>query len=153
MNLERARVAGPALLERIAFRGHPMVLALHPTTIEITTDDHLTKRGDCIVGVGADKGCAGLAAETKLALSRADSKVLFRLVVGGESFDFVGRGDPRLTLTNPHDMVIRRSDYVSDRTLAVRATAAAKDMPRPMVRLLKDPNATGYLEIGVGGFD
>ncbi len=141
------------LVERIAFRGHPMVLALHPTTIEITMDTHLTRRGDCIVGVAAEKGCAGLGSEAKQALCSLDSKVSMSIVVGDQRFGLEGRGDPRLTLTHQHDIVIRRSDFVSDRTLAVRASAAAKDIPRGMVRILKDPEAVGYLEIGVERLD
>jgi hypothetical protein len=153
MKIERESLERSSLLERIAFHGHPMVLALHPTTIEITTDSHLTRRGDCIVGVAAEKGCEGLRTETKRALGRLNSRVSMRIVVEDQSFALVGMGDPRLTLTHPHDIVIRKSEYVSDRTLAVRASAAAKDIPRGLVRLLRDPNATGYLEIGVEGFD
>jgi len=47
-------------------------------------------------------------------------------------------------------MVIRKSDFISDRTLAVRADAAARDLPRGMVRALKDPRTVGRLEIEVG---
>ncbi len=149
MRVEHKTLERGVLLERIAFHGHPMVLALHPTTIEITTESHLTRRGDCIVGVAAEKGCAGLSAEMKQALAKSNAKVSIRIVVDDQSFELAGRGDPRLTLTHQHDIVIRKSDYVSDRTLAVRANAAAKDIPRGMVRTLRDPSATGYLEIGV----
>jgi len=147
------RVEKRLLLERIAFRGHPMVLALHPMTIEVTTDTRLTSRGDCIVGVAAEKGCEGLRSETKRALASSDARVSLRMVVAGQSFAFEARGDPRLTLTHPHDIVIRKSDYVSDRTLVVGADAAAKDIPRGMVRLLRNPETTGYLEIEVAGLD
>lgn len=153
MKSEHQRVERPALLERISFRGHPMVLALHPTTIEITTDSHLTRRGDCIIGVAAEKGCDGLRTETKHALGRQDARVSIRIAVADQTFKLEARGDPRLTLTHPHDIVIRKSDFVSDRTLAVRAGAAAKDIPRGMVRLLRDPETTGYLEVGMEGFD
>jgi hypothetical protein len=153
VKVEHQRVERQAILERIAFHGHPMVLALHPTTIEITTDNHLTRRGDCIVGVAAEKGCDGLRTETKRALARSDAKVSIRIVVSDQAFELEGRGDPRLTLTHPHDIVIRKSDYVSDRTLAVKANAAAKDIPRGMVRLLRDPSTTGLLEMEVEGFD
>jgi hypothetical protein len=137
------------LVERVAFRGHPMVLALHPTTIEVTTDTHLTRRGDCIVGVAADHGCAGLASATKRALASRSSRVKLRLVTDEYVFELNASGDPRLTLTNPHDIVIRKSEWISDRTLAVRATAAAKDIPRVMVSALRDPNASGFLEFEV----
>ena len=126
-----------------------MVLALHPTTIEITTESHLTRRGDCIIGVAAEKGCAGLGTETKRALCRANARILIGIEVAGETFRLEARGDPRLALTHPHDIVIRKSDYVSERTLALKANAAAKDIPRPIVRALRDPSVGGHLEIGV----
>jgi uncharacterized protein len=141
---------GETLLERIPFRGHPKVSALHPTTIEITMEDHLTERGDCIVGVGAQKGCAQLSEGVKAGIRRASSTVILRLVVGSESFAVKAAGDPRLTLSHPHEIVVRKSDFVSDRTVAVRADAAARDIPRSMVARLRNPASVGFLEIEVG---
>lgn len=140
---------GGVLIEEVRFRGHPLVRSSHPTTIEITTEEYLTENGDCIIGVGATKGCAQLDDRIKDALRRSSSSVTFRIVVGSLSFSVKARGDSRLELSHPHDMVIRRSDFVSDRTLAVRADAAARDIPRDLVHLLKDPTTEGRLEIGV----
>jgi len=133
----------------ISFRGHPNVLSTHPTTIEVTSENHLTKRGNCIIGVGASKGCAQLGDQVKEGLKRKGSKVTMRILVGGHAFQVNARGDPRLELSHPHDMVIRKSDFVSDRTLAVRADAASMDIPREMVRLLRNPESVGRLEIEV----
>jgi hypothetical protein len=147
--------SGPLLSQRrravdaVAFRGHPMVTSRHPTTIEVTTEEHLTLNGDCIIGVGASKGCAQLTDEVKEGLRKKGSKVTLRILVGGLAFRVNARGDPRLDLSHPHDMVIRKSEFVSDRTLAVGADASARSIPRDMVRLLKDPSTTGRLEIEV----
>jgi hypothetical protein len=46
-------------------------------------------------------------------------------------------------------MVVRKSDFVSGRTLAIGASAAAKDVPRGMVKALRNDIAKGYLEIEV----
>jgi hypothetical protein len=126
-----------------------MVRSTHPTTIEVTTQAHLTDRGDCIIGVCASKGCAQLDARVKEGLRREESRVTIRILVGGRSFQVTAAGDPRLELSHPHDMVIRKSNFVSNRTLVVRADAAAKDIPREMVRLLRDPASVGRLEIEV----
>lgn len=133
----------------VTFHGHPMIRSAHPTTIEVTTEDHLTPKGDCIVGVGASSGCARLDADVKEGLRTKGSRVTIRLVVGNQAFEVRGEGDPRLELSHPSDIVIRRSDFVSDRTLAVHADAAARDIPREMVRLLKNPETAGRLEIEV----
>ena len=133
----------------VTFRGHPMVRSTHPTTIEVTTEECLTPRGDCIVGVGASHGCAQLDPRLKEGLRRRGSRVTILLFVGPYSFEVKAEGDPRLELSHPHDIVIRKSDYISDRTLAVHADAASKDIPREIVRLLQQSGALGRLEIGV----
>ena len=137
------------IVESVNFRGHPLVRSLHRTTIEVTTEESLTEKGDCIVGVGAAKGCAGLDSRVKEALRRKGSTVTIRLLAGGFSFSTRASGDPRLQLSHRHDMVIRRSDFISDRTLAIQADAAAKDIPREMVNLLRNPATVGRLEIEV----
>jgi hypothetical protein len=138
-----------AVKDRIAFHGHPMVRALHPTTIEITTDGSLTERGDCIIGVGAERGCAQLDETVRSGIRRTSSHVLLRLVVGPDSFLVRASGDPRLSLAHPHDMVVRKSSFVSDRTVAVGADSAAVDIPRRIVKKLRSPAVVGYLEIEV----
>ncbi len=135
--------------EVITFSGHPMVSSLHPTTIEITTEDHLTLRGDCIVGVSAEKGCLQLDEHTKEALRSAGAHVSFKIRAEGEEFTFNAWGDPGLELSNPNDIVIRKSGFLSDRTLAVGASAAAIDLPRSLVSRLKRPDTVGRLEIEV----
>lgn len=135
--------------ETVLFRGHPMVRSLHPTTIEVTTEEHLTPRGDCIIGVGASKGCAQLSETLKQALRREGSRVTIGLRAGGQRFDLTAQGDPGLALSHPGDIVIRKSRFVSDRTLAVGASSAAKDIPRQLVASFRDPRTVGVLEIRV----
>jgi len=139
------------VVERIRFHGHPMVRSLHPTTIEITTEEHLTERGDCIVGVGAAKGCSQLSETLKTALRSDQARVTIRILVDNESFELTAEGDKGLELSNPHDIVIRKSRFTSDRTLAVDASAAAKDIPKSIVSKLKNPQTVGTLEIEVRG--
>src|SRR5215467_8570669 len=137
------------IVEKIHFHGHPMVRGTHRTTIEITTEPHLTQRGDCIIGVSADKGCLQLSEDLKSAIRRKGSKVSFKFLVESDDFEVQGQGDPGLLLTHPHDMVIRTSYFLSERTLGVGADAAAADIPRSIIRYLQDPNATGTLVIQV----
>ena len=126
-----------------------MVRSLHPTTIEITTEEHLTAKGDCIVGVGAAKGCSQLGETLKTALRSEKARVTIRVLVGNESFELTAEGDKGLELSHPHDIVIRRSRFTSGRTLAVGASAAAKDIPRSIVSRLRNPETVGALEIEV----
>ncbi|MBM3897408.1 MAG: DUF371 domain-containing protein [Thaumarchaeota archaeon] len=134
------------LREVIEFYGHPNVRAWHEKTIEVTKDSNLTLEGDCIVGVRASKGCSQLAEEVKSALNDG-SLVKFEIEVGSQVFGFTARGSSELTFEDEHEIVIRKSDYVSPRTLAVRADKAACDVPRKIVEILKDKNTRGLLKI------
>jgi len=134
------------LREAIEFYGHPNVRAWHEKTIEITKDSTLTLKGDCIVGVRASKGCSELLKELKSALNN-DAVVKFGIEVGNHSFEFTARGSSELTFEDDHEIVIRKSDYASPRTLAVKADKAACDIPRKMVEMLKDSSAKGLLKI------
>jgi hypothetical protein len=50
------------------------------------------------------------------------------------------QGHPSLTFTHPTDLVIRKSDYVCGRTLAIRADIAACDLSRKLVEKLHNSN-------------
>lgn len=135
--------------EEVRFFGHPLVSAEHATTIEVTTDERLTSRGDCIIGVRADKGLASLSEAVRRALRSDGSRVRVTIEVSGESFVVNASGDARLPLECTTEMVIRRSEFVCRRTLAVRADAASADIPRRMVEKLRSPTCRGVLRIEV----
>lgn len=137
------------VIEEIAFTGHAMVLATHEKTIEITTELHLTPRGDCIVGVGAAKGVAQLSPSTKRALRSDGARVKFTIVTPGGEFSFAARGSKDLSFQSPRDMVIRRSSFVCGRTLAIQSESAASEIPRGLVGTLRSPEAAGLLRIEV----
>lgn len=141
---ERATV-----VEEVPFHGHAMVRALHPRTIEITTEAHLTWSGDCIVGVRASKGLSQLAPATKRALRSDLARVRLTIETPAGAFTLEARGSKDLTFESGSEMVIRKSDYVCGRTLAIRAGSAANEMPRDLVGSLKSPAAMGVLRIEV----
>ena len=136
------------MCERVTFSGHRNITATHKTTFEITKSKSLTKRGDCIIGVAADKACADLDQRVKDAL-RKGGVVYLTICIGDLSFKVRAEGSPQLTLTDEEDIVVRRSSYTCPRTLAVRADAAACDIPRSLVNLLRSEGCRGYLLIEV----
>lgn len=131
----------------IGFRGHENVRLLHSTTIEVTAEEGLTPRGDCILGVGASCACAGLPGGLKRRMRDPGAELSFLFSVGGLGFEVRGRGDPGLSLTHPTDLVVRRSGFVCPRTAAVRCDAASDSVPREMAGLLRDPRQRGTLVI------
>ena len=131
----------------VHFFGHRAITARHKTTFEITKDEWLTPRGDCIVGVKADKACADLDERLKELLRTEGCRVELEFLVGGERFVVHAKGSPRLTLRDRRDMVVRKSSFVCDRTLAIGADGAASDFPRSIVSKLRDEKAKGLLVV------
>ena len=132
--------------EVIHCRGHENVKAIHRSTLEITREDFLTPRGDCIICVSADKALNDLSKEFKNALRRG-ARLRVVILAGEISDELIAYGSPELKLESPVSMVIRKSDYVDARTLAIRANKAAKDLKRELVELLKNPETLVTVEL------
>ena len=114
------------------------VQSTNDRTIEITTEEWLTKRGDCIIGVSSNKSCFDLTDKVKNAIKRYDSEIEIKLVVEDEVDTIFAYGSPDLTLISNVSMVIRKSDYISDRTLAIRADKSARDISRDLIYKLRE---------------
>ena len=133
----------------IKFSGHENIRSTHKKTIEITKESNLTPQGDCIIGVNASASCSDLPGLLKEKLQDPKSKVQFSIKVGQHEFIVNGRGHQNLTLTHSEDIVIRKSDFVCPRTLAVNCDKTSDLLPREMVTLLQDPKAEGTFTITV----
>ena len=133
----------------IEFSGHENIRSNHQKTIEITKESQLTPKGDCIIGVNAKSSCADLPEELKTKLKNSDSKVIFSIKVGDEEFVIEGRGHPELILSHTEDIVIRKSDFICPRTLAVKCDKASDLLPRSMVLLLQNPKTVGTFTITI----
>jgi uncharacterized protein len=141
-------VAGIAMVQdQVTFYGHPNIRSLHAKTIEITKDEHLTPRGDCIIGIKADKACADLDESLKHRLKSNSSVIKIEIMVGDESFLISGSGDERLSMLSAHDIVIRKTNFVCPRTMSVLCDKASSDMPRKLVKMLQDQETKGIFRI------
>jgi hypothetical protein len=119
--------------------GHENIQATHKTTLEFTKDAHLSKKGDCIIAVAADKALVDLSPQFKANLRKPNAKLTILIEAGGIVEQVHAYGAQQLIMSHPTDVVIRKSDYVCGRTLAVRADKAANDLPRVLVEKLKSP--------------
>jgi hypothetical protein len=135
--------------DEIIFYGHPNVRSTHTRTIEITKAPTLSLRGDCIIGVNANKACRDLNPTLKRLLQQADLVVKIEIEVRDLSFAIDARSDSRLSLLNHHDIVIRKSDFVCPRTVAITCNKASSDIPSDIVHLLGKPEMQGLLRIRV----
>jgi hypothetical protein len=129
--------------------GHKNIQATHSTTLEITKEEELLKRGDCIIAVSADKALADLNAEFKDYLRREKAKISLLIEVGEVAEVVNAFGSPKLILTHSTDMVVRKSGYICSRTLAVQADKAAIDLSRKLVEKLKNPEQKAKITLTV----
>ncbi len=133
----------------IEFSGHENIRSNHKRTIEITKESELTLQGDCIIGVNANYSCSDLPDALKAKLQDPSSKVEFSIKVQEHEFVVKGKGHEDLILSHPEDIVIRKSDFVCPRTLAVKCDKASDLLPREMVKLLQNPKTKGTFTIVV----
>lgn len=136
-------------MELVLAHGHENITSMHARTLEVTKDPLITRRADCIVGVGADKGLADMSEEFKDAARKEGARIEVRLRVDGIEERILGEGHPALTFTHPREMVIRRSSFLCPRTLMIRADKSSRELDRRLVELLRDRQRELQVEIRV----
>lgn len=119
--------------------GHKNVQATHKSTLGITKDPQLSKKGDCIVAVSATKALADLSCEFKENLRKKNKKMTMLIEVGEVVEVVKAFGGSHLILTDSTEMVVRKSGYVCSRTLAIQSDKAALDLSRKLVEKLRNP--------------
>ena len=133
----------PKIIETdiVIAQGNKLVKGTHKSTFELTKEDYLTPRGDCIIAIKANKGVSSLSPSIKNLLRKNSTKVYILLVTDKGSFDIVkAQGSEKLKLTSNISLVIRKSSYIDGRTLAIKANKAAKDLNRELINDLRNPN-------------
>lgn len=126
-------------IEAFVVRGHRNIRAKHPTTLEFTKDEHLTVRGDCIVGISASKALRDFSEEFK-DLARRNTTLVVTLIIGMNGvYDVVfSWGNEKLTYDDSSKIVIRRSNYIAGNTAAIYSDKAAKDIKRELINYLRN---------------
>lgn len=114
--------------------------------MEFTKDPWLTKRGDCILLVSCDLAPADFPEEIRLAIRRPAARIRFVLRVEELEDTVIGFGHPDLSLTDNRSMVVRKSGFISPRTVAIHANKSAADISRKLVSRLRQ-EAPASLEL------
>ena len=123
------------LLEEIDAYGHENILCTHTTTIEITKDNHLTKKGNCIIGICASNSCFDLNSELKKNLQK-NNKFRISIKVDELIDSFYGYGSIDLVLLDKNDMVFRKSNYICERTVLINCTKSSNELNRDLAKEL-----------------
>jgi hypothetical protein len=133
-------------IDLIIAKGHRNVKAYHKTTLEITKDNYLTPRGDCIIGIMSSKGAKDLNDNVKQLIQKDESYVYCVIQINDKIDIIHGRGSSKLSLTNPQKIIIRKSDFISDSTIMIKADKASKDIRRDLIdELRKGTEAKLYI--------
>ena len=110
--------------------GHKNIKALHKNTFEFTKDDFVTETGDCIIGIRSDFKIPPGFADGSNAVIEMEADGVKESVKAELSKDF----------SSDHEMVFRRSDFLSDRTLGIHADKACIEFSEEFREKLKDPD-------------
>lgn len=124
--------------ETVKAKGHENVQSTHKTTLEFTKEETLGKNGDCIIAVSADKACADFGEGFKEAL-RKGAGLKIEIEAGGEKDTVHAKGSKELLLDDGKETVIRKSDFISGRTLAINADKASAELKKSLIEKLKKP--------------
>jgi uncharacterized protein len=85
----------------------------------------------------------------KTELKQVGAQVKMEITVKDKSFYLDGIGNSQLSLLDEHDIVIRKSNFVCPRTLAVNSSFASSDIPRSIIDLLHEPDTKAIFRITV----
>lgn len=121
----------------IKAKGNKLIKATHKSTLEITKDSFLTERGDCIIGISSNYSVKDLPEDLKDHLLN-EGKIKITIKVDDLIDDIIAYGSKRLLLTNNKSIVIRKSNYIDDRTLAINSNKSAIDIDRKLIERLKN---------------
>jgi len=136
-------------IEHIIAKGHANIKATHPSTFEVTKENWLTPQGDCIIGILASKSPKQFSEEFKNIAKREDAIILAILLSNG-AFDYIiGKGSEKLTFKDNTRMVFRKSSYISDNTVMIKANKAARDISRKLIDKLKEGRILHVLLIAI----
>jgi hypothetical protein len=119
-------------------KGHKNVTSAHRSTFEVTMDEEIGIRADCIVGVSSKTKLVDLPSELRKAIKDENTRIKVQLETENVKDEINGYGHPELTLDHPTDMVCRKSEFKCSRTLMIKSDKAAVDLKRELVDDLKE---------------
>ena len=116
--------------------GHENITARHKTTLEFTKDEDLSLKGDCIVGVKASFQLNKIKHFIKTMDNNKKITIIMERINNNSKNKIVERINAEInpSFNSDREMVIRKTDFVSDRTFAIRADKAAFELNRNLVK-------------------
>ncbi|MEM1895607.1 MAG: DUF371 domain-containing protein [Nanopusillaceae archaeon] len=120
----------------VTAKGHKLISAKHKSTLEITKENYLTEKGDCIIGISSNFSASEFPDWLKEYLKN-ENKIIIEIECENLKDKIIAMGSKYLTFKDNKSFVIRKSNYIDDRTVAIKANKAARDIDRRIIDLLK----------------
>ena len=137
------------ILDEMFAYGHPNILCTHKSTIEVTKENELTLKGNCILGIQANKAWFDLSDELKNKIWNQNKITVF--IEADEYRDeFIGFGNGKLPLSNKHDIVFRTSEFICDRTILIKCSKSSSDLNRELINYLATSNKEFKISFLIG---
>ena len=123
--------------------GHENMRANHETTFEFTKDDFVTWRGNCIVGIKSTFKKKDLKEVGEKV--GPNGKLLIKISVGKIIEEIIAEYNE--FYDEEHEFVVRKSDFLDNRTLAVNTDKASIDFSDDLRKKLKNPKTKILVEV------
>lgn len=123
------------MIYRFTAYGHPNIIGTHKTTLEFTKEHELSLNGNCIIGVNVDFDLNGIK---KFIKGQKNKKIAITIAAEFKKFreNIIGEINP--SFSSEKEFVIRKTDFVSERTFAISSDKAAFDLNRGLIDFLKE---------------
>ncbi len=112
--------------------GHRNITGKHKTTVEFTKEKELSKEGDCVIGINADFEVSRIKEFIK---EMKNDGIIVEIIVGKDRE--IIKGVVNRGFNSEKEIVLRKSSYISDRTLMINADKGSKDVNRKIIALLR----------------
>ncbi|MBI2208277.1 DUF371 domain-containing protein [Candidatus Woesearchaeota archaeon] len=117
--------------------GHKNITAKHKTTLEFTKDKDMSLKGDCIIGAGADFKLS----EIKQFIKSSNNKniaITMQTMSKNKKIQDKIIAEINPGFSSNKEMVIRKTDFISERTFAIKASKVAFELDRDLIGFLKE---------------
>lgn len=117
--------------------GHPNISATHKTTLEFTKDEHVSLNGSCIVGIKSDFDLKELKDFIKKSKNE-EIEIIIGIKIKKIQEKITAKLNPEFN--SDEELIVRKSDFTSERTFGIKSDKAAFDLNRGIVPYLKEKN-------------
>ena len=118
--------------------GHQNITSKHKTTLEFTKDKEVNLEGDCIIVVSADFNLDSIKKFINEKPNK-DITIIIQIIKSNKKIIEKIKAEINPDFNSEKEMVIRKTDFISERTLAIRADKAACDLSKELLSWLKNP--------------